>query len=367
MSTDLHITIVAAGDNSAGFALTHDIDLVKAAVLYADRVTLASPRTNMVAMIGSFSALSERDKSEAMRAMTSQMSQGQDIRSVYETLKRKRHKSRQELIAIKTIERKLSEAAEELEATTAQMADDAGFGELLPLIEEGILDLDLLGVEEDGDTSVMIDRLTELISSIVAPESTTFPMFDDGSGGLLHGMLNEGLIPNAHLARTTQTAIAARFIGWLPAFPAADLDSVMNARHSLRDPLVRYRSAVIRLTRELRSTRIDDDFEQAVHDLHQEHVEPALLEIEELTEELGLKESATRLIESGSGRRVAEAAVSFAASDIAGLPPALLASLGVSADLAAQVLRERRQTKRSQRENQFYFLYEADRKLASNA
>jgi hypothetical protein len=48
----MHITIVATGHHSPGFALAHEIELVKAAVLYADRVTPASPRTTMVAWLG---------------------------------------------------------------------------------------------------------------------------------------------------------------------------------------------------------------------------------------------------------------------------------------------------------------------------
>lgn len=69
-SPDMRITIVAAGDHSAGFALAHEIELVKAAVLYADRVTLASPRTTMVAMVTALSGLSGRDRTEALARPT---------------------------------------------------------------------------------------------------------------------------------------------------------------------------------------------------------------------------------------------------------------------------------------------------------
>ena len=58
--------------------------------------------------------------------------------------------------------------------------------------------------------------------------------------------------------------------------------------------------------------------------------------------------------------------MSFAAAEVASLPPVLLSALGVSADIAAQVFRERHNVKRRQRENQFYFLYEADKTLAES-
>jgi hypothetical protein len=245
------------------------------------------------------------------------------------------------------------------------MATEAGLGELLPAIEEGVLDLDPLGVGE-GDTDVMVKRMSHLIADIVAPTSTTLPMFDDGSGGLLRAMLKEGVIPDARLTPATQVEVAAKFIAWVPAFPDADLDAILNARSSLRTPLVRYRSAVIGITRDLEATPIDDEFENVVLDLHRQHVEPALLEIEELAQELGLRASIASAARAGAGRRVAEAAVTFAAADIAGMPPVLLSALGVSADIAAQVFRERHDVKRGQRENQFYFLYEADKSLAKS-
>ena len=364
-SPEMHITIVAAGDHSPGFALVHEIELVKAAVLYADRVTLASPRTTMVAMVGALSGLSGRDRTEALLAMASQLPQAHDLDVVYAALKRKRHKTRDELLALKRIERELANAGDDLAARAAQMATKAGLHELLPALEEGVLDLDPLGVGE-GDTDVMVERMSQLIADIVAPTSTTLPMFDDGSGGLLRAMLKEGVISNVRLAPANQADVAARFIAWVPAFPAADLDAILNARSSLRAPLIRYRSAVIRITRDLETTPIDDEFESVVLDLHRQHVEPAILEIEELSQELGLRASMSSAVRAGAGRRVAEAAVSFAAAEVAGLPGVLLSALGVSVDVAAQVLRERHDVKRRQRENQFYFLYETDKTLAES-
>jgi hypothetical protein len=201
---------------------------------------------------------------------------------------------------------------------------------LLPAIEEGVLDLDPLGAGE-GDTDVMVERMSELIQDIVAPASTTLPMFDDASGGLLRAMVNEGAIPDARLAPATQADVASRFIAWIPAFPDADLDAILGARSSLRAPLVRYRSAIIGLTTDLEASPIDDEFESVVHELHPQHVEPALLEIDELSQELGLRASIASAARAGAGRRVAEAAVSFAAAEVAGLPPVLLSALGVSA------------------------------------
>lgn len=201
-------------------------------------------------------------------------------------------------------------------------------------------------------------------AQIVSPASTTLPMLDDGSGDLLKAMLTEGIIADAQLDTTTHAGVASRFIGWMPAFPDADLNTILAARRALRAPLIRYRSAVIGLTRDMQGSPIDDEFEGRVRDLHIQHVQPALLEIEELSHDLGLKAGVGKAMQSGAGRRVVGAAVGFAAADLAGIPPMLLSTFAVTVDIAAQVMRERKEIKRSQRENQFFFLYKADRTLS---
>jgi hypothetical protein len=153
--------------------------------------------------------------------MASRLPQALGINAAYALLKRKRHKSKDEFLTLKRIERELAKAGEDLSARATEIATEAGLDVLLPAIEEGVLDLDPLDVGE-GDTDVMVERMSQLIAEIVAPRSTTLLMLDDASGGLLRAMLNEGVIPDARLAPATQADVAARFIAWVPSFPDAD-------------------------------------------------------------------------------------------------------------------------------------------------
>lgn len=358
---ELHITIVVAGARST-LSLTHEIEMVKAALLYADRVTLASPRATMVATVGALSDLGGRERTEALLQMASQLPDAHHLHRAYTTLKRTRHKTKEELLTLRRIERELAAAGDALSAKAAEIAHEAGLGELSPAVEEGLLDVDLLGLE-DGDTDKMVHRLSELIAQIVSPESTSMPMMDDASGGLLKAMMAEGIIPQARLEGAAQARIASRFIAWVPAFPDASLESVLSAREHLKTPLIRYRSAVVGLSRDLQTSPLDDSFEQVVRDLYTEQARPALLEIEELSQQLGLRASVANAARSGAGRRVAEATVGFVAADAAGIPPILVSTLGVGVDITAQIIHERSQVKEEQRENRFFFLYESGRIL----
>jgi hypothetical protein len=362
---EMHITIVAAGDHSHALSLAHEIELVKAALLYADRVTLASPRAAMIGMVGAVSGLSGHDRTEALWAMAAGLPRGQSFRGIYEALKAKRYKTREELLVFKQMDRVLTEAEEELSARTDELAINAGLGEILSAAEEGVLEFNFLGIDE-GDSHVMVERMTQLIGDIVAPASTTLPMFDDSSTGFLRAMLNEGIIPEARLAPATQVGVAARLIGWVPAFPDADVEAILDARNALRDPLIRYRSAIVRITRDLEAAPIDAEFESVVQELHRQYVEPALLEIEDLGRQLGLATTLGSALQAGAGGFVTKAIVTFAAAQAAGLPSLLLTTGGLAADIAAKVVRDRRDVTDQQRENQFYFLYEADRTLTQS-
>ena len=160
--------------------------------------------------------------------------------------------------------------------------------------------------------------------------------------------------------------MAGRFISWIPAFPGASLETILTARAGLEAPLARYRSAVLGLTQELQGLPVDAEFEKEARDLHRQHVQPALLEIEEMSHELGLKSSIARAAQSDAGRRGAAAAVGFAAASAAAMSPVVVSSLVVASDIAAQVFRDRREIQRAQRVNKFFFLYEADRVLTKS-
>ncbi len=79
---------------------------------------------------------------------------------------------------------------------------------------------------------------------------------------------------------------------------------------------------------------------------------------------MGLRRRLGRSALAHGGRRTAEAAVAFAAASYAGIPGLLASVLGVTADITAQVLKDRRELEASKRANKFLFLYEMEDRLA---
>jgi hypothetical protein len=65
---------------------------VKAALLYADRVTLASPKVAFMASIASFTTLDPRQRIEAMAELMGVLDDGRDAARLYADLRRRRRR-----------------------------------------------------------------------------------------------------------------------------------------------------------------------------------------------------------------------------------------------------------------------------------
>jgi hypothetical protein len=103
---DLHITIVAAGGTSE-IALTHEIEMVKAALLYADQATLASPRLAMLSMVEAMGNLDDTELDALLLGMGDHVGGGLGFAAQYEAIRRKKYKTRDELLILKKTERQL--------------------------------------------------------------------------------------------------------------------------------------------------------------------------------------------------------------------------------------------------------------------
>src|SRR5688572_7923890 len=86
---ELHVTVAAITDMHE-LDLRHETELVKAALLYADRVTLASPKVAFMASLASITTLDDRQRIKAMAELGGLMDNGQEGAQLYAELSRRR-------------------------------------------------------------------------------------------------------------------------------------------------------------------------------------------------------------------------------------------------------------------------------------
>jgi hypothetical protein len=367
---ELHITVAAITDLHE-LDLRHETELVKAALLYADRVTLASPKVAFMASLASITTLDDRQRIKAMAELGGLMNNGQEGAKLYAELsQRRRRLSPRERTLLARLEHRLHASSQGLIDKVEELLDDAGAGELAQALETGVLDLDGLGIDEADETNftdTIIGRLADVLAESVSATAHTFPLFDNDAGNLMRAMVAEGKVADVHVARSNEAAAAGRLIADLDAFPRAAMDELLDVRRELEQPLVRFRAALATLTAQFEAAAWEEGFEREVEDLYRQQVAPALLEVQQALEELGALPTLLRLT---SNERVAAAAAGLglaaaAAVGYADLPTVIYGTS--SAPLLAAGANEaahRRDVKHSTAQNSFYFLYAAGRRLA---
>ena len=360
--SSLHITIVAGSITRHGaLDLSQETRLVKAALLYADRVTLANPRMMIIASMAGIIPGNLEHRRAAVLGMMDVLPDGAATRAVYEELRRKRRKSVREMLVLRGLVERLDRGAEQAVAQVESMLEEAGAGELDQALRAGVLDLNHLGLNEsDAGLARVTLWLADLIVEIVASTSPRYPMFDDAPGGLLATTIREGRAPGARLDRASQQALASRLIGRLDAFPDARMSAILEVRETLSAPLIRFRRAIAKMQAELETMPLDEDFEREVRDAYDKRIAPALEELEDVAKQLRTATLLGRELLAGSARPGDEAAISFTTATLAELPGLAALALGIGLDVgASSVYKRRSELKERQLENRLLFLYEA--------
>lgn len=357
----LHVTVISLAMD--GLNLSRETEMTKAALLYADRVTLASPSASLLTALASLTLGDERQRMRTLSKLASALPGGEAIPGMVEHLLSRKHYSREELL----FREQMRESARELERIVENQLDEAGAGELAPAIEAGVVDIDLLGVDElteEGDFDIVLEHVTSLMERTVSSSSTSHPLFDGSASGLLRAMINEGAVGNVALGPATEIGVARSLIGNLEAFPQASMDVVLDVRGRLGDPLTRFRVAMDAMSREARETPLGPAFESEVRRLYRVKVEPALLEIREAMEDLGVRPTLARTASTG----LPTAAISFLVGAGLGAPDWIkLGTLGGTAvGTAAKEYLKRRELASSAKSNEIFFLYAADAALTRN-
>lgn len=355
----LHVTVISLAMD--GLSLTLETEMAKAALLYADKVTIASPGASMLAAFASLTFGDERQRMRTLAQLAGGLPDGGSLPGQVEHLLSRKHPSREELLALN----QLRQSSREFEGVVEQKLEEAGAAELAAAIETGLVEIDLLGFDEmsEGDDfDIILEHVVSLMERTVSSSSTSHPLFDGSASGFLRAMVDEGAVSDVALGPAKEIGVARALIANLEAFPQASMDVVLDVRGRLRDPLVRFRVAVDAMSRETRETPLGAAFESEVRRLCKIKVEPALLEIRELMDEMSVRPTLARAAATG----VPPAMISFLVGAGLGAPDWIkLGSLGgMAVGAAAKEYLKRRDLSDSARSNQVFFLYAADAALA---
>lgn len=395
MSRPLHFTIgTGLGLHPAveQLSLENDLLLVKAGLLYADRVRLCSIGSSLaldfVRLMGASAAqqLDFLEKYFATLAPTNPEAAAtmREFIPLYRDLRRRRRGtlSKAQIQTRFEIQAGLKKAWDSFEEGIGEFLRVAGADGIVEAVDTGLLDLHRFeagGVErmgglgsEDQDRrqEAFIEDLfwefLDLIDEAVA-DGDTNPLFDRMSGDLLRTGVEAGVVSltESGIARGRHSSLATGLLRRLPLFEKATVQEILDIRRELESPLIRFRGAVMEMSESIRSAAWDEDFPSDADMAFRKAVEPAILEIEEAVQENG---SFSSLLLKGFRPGDLATGLGVMISTLAGLPDvaSVLLGSGTTAGMTARgAYKEWREDRKKIESNHMFFYYETRERLAA--
>lgn len=386
--------MVVAAQPGSSITVAPELDLVKTALLYGDRVTLLSPVTTMFLGVEALERFTLRQQIELIRRVAPFLANSDDVSGfkrgidqVDEFLRTTSHGgSLADRLLRAGLMRQFQPIQREIADTVRTLGREAGIDQLARARSKGLVQIesanpgdaiDLLAsciiaarLAETGDrqgeshTDKIIETFVTKLSRHLS-SGREYLIFDEKTASLTGAAIREGLFKPAKgpAGRSAQAMTASALMGRLPTFPDATVDEVLDIRTELAAPLTQFRSAMVTVSKAFTSKSWTSDFEDEVHDAWVETVHPAVEAIEAsihdnrslLTRAAGVAGAATTslpglgIVAAGLLRHV-DAVAAFGGAVSAGAP-------------ALQALRDRRGAARGIRMQPFYFLYAVERSL----
>lgn len=205
----------------------------------------------------------------------------------------------------------------------------------------------------------------------------TFPLFDDVSNDIIKTAVADGVISlnNINEVEARNAKLASDLLIALPSFEFATIDEILDIRKELEKPLIRFRSKLLSYDKEIQSMPWDEEFKYECKRLYLEEVAPSVLEIDELTKEKSfLKNFGYNFLSDNSGLQetgklviaVSLAGILSAYSETMSNGQALLMTGGLyTASKVANAFREYKSMQREITKKDMYFYHRAGKIMKS--
>lgn len=395
MTRPLHFTIgtgLGLNPSVGQLSLENDLLLVKAGLLYADRVRLCSIGASLALEFAKLMKASGRERMEFLREYFEDLAPSnpeaaatmREFVAKYRDLQSRRGgtRSKTQVQAMFEVQANMRRIWTEFEKGIGEFLRIAGADGIVEAVDTGLLDVHRFeagGVErmgglgqEDQDrreeefVADLFWEFLDLIGDAVA-DGDTNPLFDQMSGGLLRTGVEAGVVSptESGIDRGKHSGLASDLLRQLPLFEKATVKDILGIRRELENPLIRFRGAVMGMSEDIRSAAWDPGFPGDVDKEFRKVVEPAVLEIEEAVQENG---SLRALLLKGFRPGDWATGLGVTISTLAGLPDAasVLLGSGTTAGMTARgAYKEWLQDRKNIESNHMFFYYETRERLAA--
>lgn len=289
MSNGFHMSIGVSPNRTD---LTHEINLLKAGLLYADKIKLYSISSNYLAMLSYGSKrLSRRDSLSMIKNVMEANGQGDEYKTLMRVYKRLNNLAKKgrlttnesnELVEInKMFKSVVSEVRKGLGTSVGSFE---GVKDLENAIDSGLIEIHIFQNLDNLDN--LIHEFFEATKQEIL-NKRTYPLFDDVTGNLMRSAIREGKIdinrPTSE--KSKHVGLSSNLLHRLPLFDTADVSEILDIRTELNPYLRKFRGAIQTYSEEIQSDVWDEEFIHDTEKVFLKYVEPAVQEIEDVVKQ----------------------------------------------------------------------------------
>lgn len=291
----LHITISATPNANIAGLMANESPLLKVGLLYADKVNLSSFSSALMvdfARMHTFTTIEKiqfmqenlailiKDEQELYRRQL----EFEKCKQLFIKKKLKPIEKQQRLQMQKLLNQQWLKFKEIIENLVVR----SGLDNILPFVEEGVLELQSLTPKENTMDSLMEEWMNVIDNTLIEPN--TYPLFDKTINSLIGQAQNIaqslGQSNEKHVfERASHAGFVSDVYQRLPSFEQAGFDEIMDIRKELRKPLDNFRSAMLEYSQDINSVPWKEDFEYEAKKLYLMNVVPIVNQVEEACKE----------------------------------------------------------------------------------
>lgn len=356
--------------NEDGPRLENELQLVKSALLYGDRVELLSPGSSFARTLKPFLPVTEENVLEKVSHMPPEslrrlgvgtdFGPGVELRKFRRTLREFDRLAEDDPYRIEILEQ-WRPTALAMHGTADEYFTQRGSYELEMAFDRGDVELMDVGFDMDDDVSELIE--TFRINMLASLEDSRRAVLLDPMGSEM-ARLHPDRLTAYNEARARRTTTGAGLIQRLPTFPGAPMEGILEARDELAEGRIGYRRALKELADGLKSAPFDDSLPSELDELWHDTVEPALIELRKrATVTRVAHEAGKDLVSSSSGLVGALAVTLTSLGSLADLLPSAAAITAGGVNVAYAGARAALRARSEVREYDLVYLHDLNQSL----
>lgn len=347
-----------------GLSLEPTMHLLKAALLYADHVTLYSIPAFVFQAINQLRKATPDQRLALLSDMLPLVGAAENVealtqlREILKLARGRRDLPKDVLVLREKLERMTKGLGAQMNDALLDQFGESSSQELDLSVKAG-----LVSIQPIGDGSIdrnIIYHFLDILESMTQ-RSANLPLLDEQSRDVLRSGIEMGLVerPSA-LAGSKHPSLAADFIERLPVIDS-DMATILDVRSELNPHVKPFREAMIGFSKEIASQPWETEFIRESELLYHEKIVP---EVQRIEDALKSNSALTRAISSlTTSSTIAGSAIGFGIGQALSVGAAAIATPVVGGlAVTAKAVKEHGDEKRKIKGNQLYFYYQASKK-----